>query len=181
MAGFEVDLLAIDRGSVTAPAGCGKTHHIAEALTRHGDGKPILILTHTNAGVVALRAARSCWRPISLLQAVNYRRLGDPNYLDVPAPKRAQPRHAQPGDSRSRLSCDPPGGRETPLGRTHQRCAGRQLLQADRGRVPGLQHVAARHGLVRGPSPADSRARRSHASHFYVWRRDAGLGYRGTH
>jgi hypothetical protein len=55
MAGFEVDLLAIDRGSVTAPAGCGKTHHIAEALTRHGEGKPILILTHTNAGVVALR------------------------------------------------------------------------------------------------------------------------------
>jgi hypothetical protein len=55
MAWFEVDLLAIDRGSVTAPAGCGKTHHIAEALARHGEGKPILILTHTNAGAVALR------------------------------------------------------------------------------------------------------------------------------
>jgi hypothetical protein len=51
----EIDLLAIDRGSVTAPAGCGKTHLIAEALTRHGGKKPILVLTHTNAGVVALR------------------------------------------------------------------------------------------------------------------------------
>lgn len=48
-------MLAIDRGTVTAPAGCGKTHLIAEALTRHNIDKPILILTHTNAGVVALR------------------------------------------------------------------------------------------------------------------------------
>lgn len=51
----EVDLLAIDRGLVTAPAGCGKTHLIAQALVRHNAPKPILILTHTNAGVVALR------------------------------------------------------------------------------------------------------------------------------
>ena len=51
----DIDLLAIDRGTVTAPAGCGKTHLIAKALTRHGGGKPILVLTHTNAGVVALR------------------------------------------------------------------------------------------------------------------------------
>ena len=51
----DIDLLAIDRGAVTAPAGCGKTHLIAEALTRHCSGKPILVLTHTNAGVVALR------------------------------------------------------------------------------------------------------------------------------
>lgn len=51
----EIDLLAIDRGTVTAPAGCGKTHRIAEALTRHTGPKPILVLTHTNAGVVALR------------------------------------------------------------------------------------------------------------------------------
>ena len=50
-----IDLLAIRRGAVTAPAGCGKTHLIAEALTRHDGTKPILILTHTNAGVVALR------------------------------------------------------------------------------------------------------------------------------
>lgn len=51
----EIDLLAIDRGTVTAPAGCGKTHLIAEALSRHTGRKPILVLTHTNAGVVALR------------------------------------------------------------------------------------------------------------------------------
>lgn len=51
----EIDLLGIDRGTVTAPAGCGKTHLIAEALTRHRSDKPILVLTHTNAGVVALR------------------------------------------------------------------------------------------------------------------------------
>lgn len=51
----DIDLLAIQRGTVTAPAGCGKTHLIADALTRHASSKPILVLTHTNAGVVALR------------------------------------------------------------------------------------------------------------------------------
>jgi len=51
----EIDLLDIERGAVTAPAGCGKTHLIAQALTRHGAPKPILVLTHTNAGVAALR------------------------------------------------------------------------------------------------------------------------------
>jgi superfamily I DNA/RNA helicase len=51
-----IDLLAIERGTVTAPAGCGKTHLIAEALTRHSSPKPILVLTHTNSGVAALRA-----------------------------------------------------------------------------------------------------------------------------
>jgi hypothetical protein len=55
MAQDDIDLLAIDRGTVTAPAGCGKTHLIAKALTRHGESKPILVLTHTNAAVVALR------------------------------------------------------------------------------------------------------------------------------
>lgn len=55
MSGSEIDLLAINRGTVTAPAGCGKTHLIANALTRHDAPKPILVLTHTNAGVVALR------------------------------------------------------------------------------------------------------------------------------
>lgn len=50
-----MDLLSIDRGSVTAPAGCGKTQLIADALTRYQGTKPVLILTHTNAGVAALR------------------------------------------------------------------------------------------------------------------------------
>lgn len=55
MSDSAIDLLAINRGTVTAPAGCGKTHLIAETLKRHGAVKPILILTHTNAGVAALR------------------------------------------------------------------------------------------------------------------------------
>ncbi|MEG9883692.1 MAG: UvrD-helicase domain-containing protein [Hyphomicrobiales bacterium] len=61
----EIDLLAIDRGTVTAPAGCGKTYLIAESLARHSDPKPILVLTHTNAGVVALRERldRACVPP----------------------------------------------------------------------------------------------------------------------
>lgn len=55
MPGPEIDLLAIDRGTVTAPAGCGKTHLIAEALKNAPPGRPALVLTHTNAGVAALR------------------------------------------------------------------------------------------------------------------------------
>ena len=51
-----IDLLSIERGTVTAPAGCGKTHLIAEALTCHTGPKPVLVLTHTNAGVAALRS-----------------------------------------------------------------------------------------------------------------------------
>ena len=52
----EIDLFAIERGSVTAPAGCGKTQLIAETLSAHRHQQPILVLTHTNAGVTALRA-----------------------------------------------------------------------------------------------------------------------------
>ncbi len=55
MAESQPDILAINGGTITAPAGCGKTHLIANALTRHSESKPILVLTHTNAGVVALR------------------------------------------------------------------------------------------------------------------------------
>ena len=53
---IEDDLLAARRGSVTAPAGCGKTQVIAEALRRHQGTLPVLVLTHTNAGVSALRS-----------------------------------------------------------------------------------------------------------------------------
>ena len=49
------NLLEIDRGLIVAPAGCGKTHLITEALKANADEKPILVLTHTNAGVAALR------------------------------------------------------------------------------------------------------------------------------
>ncbi|WP_246675831.1 UvrD-helicase domain-containing protein [Mesorhizobium sp. B2-1-3] len=52
----EIDLLQIDHGAIVAPAGCGKTQLITDALSRHQGPKPILVLTHTNAGVAALRA-----------------------------------------------------------------------------------------------------------------------------
>ena len=42
------------KGYLIAPAGCGKTHLIAEAIGRFGGGHE-LILTHTHAGVDALR------------------------------------------------------------------------------------------------------------------------------
>lgn len=51
----EVNLLEINRGTVTAPAGCGKTQLIAKALSDYQGARPILVLTHTNAGVAALR------------------------------------------------------------------------------------------------------------------------------
>jgi len=55
MAAADIDLRAIGRGLVIAPAGCGKTQLITDALARHDGSKPILVLTHTNAGVAALR------------------------------------------------------------------------------------------------------------------------------
>lgn len=47
-------LLDVPRGSVTAPAGCGKTQLIADMLKYQAPGKPALVLTHTNAGRAAL-------------------------------------------------------------------------------------------------------------------------------
>ena len=52
----EIDIFQARLGSVTAPAGCGKTQLIADALSQHADPKPVLVLTHTNAGVTALCA-----------------------------------------------------------------------------------------------------------------------------
>ncbi|MDO3617952.1 UvrD-helicase domain-containing protein [Ralstonia pseudosolanacearum] len=51
----EIDIFQARLGSVTAPAGCGKTQLIADALSQHAGNKPVLVLTHTNAGVAALR------------------------------------------------------------------------------------------------------------------------------
>ena len=48
-------LLEIDKGTITAPAGCGKTHLVAQAVAEHESELPLLVLTHTNAGVAALR------------------------------------------------------------------------------------------------------------------------------
>src|SRR5712691_5062797 len=47
-------LASAQRGYVSSPAGCGKTHLIAEAVSLHNTGRE-LILTHTHAGVDALR------------------------------------------------------------------------------------------------------------------------------
>jgi hypothetical protein len=47
-------LFDLPSGSVVAPAGCGKTQTIVDALAHH-EGQPVLVLTHTNAGVTALR------------------------------------------------------------------------------------------------------------------------------
>ncbi|MEB2474248.1 UvrD-helicase domain-containing protein [Citrobacter freundii] len=47
-------ILTSERGSVVAPAGCGKTQLIIAALN-NPHGKPILVLTHTTAGVAALK------------------------------------------------------------------------------------------------------------------------------
>lgn len=43
------------RACVTAAAGCGKTQLISEAIAKHGEGRQ-LVLTHTHAGVDALRS-----------------------------------------------------------------------------------------------------------------------------
>ncbi|SAL55243.1 ATP-dependent helicase/nuclease subunit A [Caballeronia peredens] len=52
----DVDLLSLKRGTVTAPAGCGKTQLIADCMASREDAKPVLILTHTNAGRSALES-----------------------------------------------------------------------------------------------------------------------------
>ncbi len=49
------NLAARPRGLVVAPAGCGKTQVIVDSLKGGGDDTA-LVLTHTNAGVAALRA-----------------------------------------------------------------------------------------------------------------------------
>lgn len=54
MPDVELNLLELE-GSISAPAGCGKTQLICDALKLHTDRKPVLVLTHTNAGVAALR------------------------------------------------------------------------------------------------------------------------------
>jgi DNA helicase-2/ATP-dependent DNA helicase PcrA len=53
---LELDLFSISKSSVTAPAGCGKTQLIADSLKAYSGLKPVLVLTHTNAGKGALEA-----------------------------------------------------------------------------------------------------------------------------
>lgn len=47
-------VLGSSKGLIVAPAGCGKTHLITETLAVK-DYKPYLVLTHTTAGVAALK------------------------------------------------------------------------------------------------------------------------------
>ena len=88
----EIDLRAIERGTVTAPAGCGKTQLIAHALAGHRGNKPILVLTHTNAGVAALRGRldRAGVPGLRVTRIQLYR-----DYPVKPAPRAAEP--ATPG------------------------------------------------------------------------------------
>jgi len=93
----ELDLFAADRCSVTAPAGCGKTQLIADTLGQHGGPRPILILTHTNAGAAALRqrmkrarVAESAYRvttidgfSMRLISTFPTRSGHDPRILDI--------------------------------------------------------------------------------------------------
>jgi DNA helicase-2/ATP-dependent DNA helicase PcrA len=101
----EIDLRAIERGTVTAPAGCGKTQLIAYALAGHRGNKPILVLTHTNAGVAALRGRldrasvpASAYRlstidgwAIRLISTFPGRSAHDPEILRLGAPARDYP------------------------------------------------------------------------------------------
>lgn len=105
MGPVEVDLLAIERGTVTAPAGCGKTQLIAHALVGHRGAKPILVLTHTNAGVAALRSRldragvpTSAYRlstidgwAMRLISTFPNRSAHDPEILRLAAPARDYP------------------------------------------------------------------------------------------
>jgi hypothetical protein len=50
----KADVIAARIGHVVAPAGCGKTQLIADSLAVVSD-QPVLILTHTTAGVAVLR------------------------------------------------------------------------------------------------------------------------------
>lgn len=49
-------LLDLTRGTVVAPAGCGKTQLITDAVAAVRGPRRVLVLTHTNAGVAALRS-----------------------------------------------------------------------------------------------------------------------------
>jgi hypothetical protein len=48
------DLLGVRRGVVIAPAGCGKTQFLVGSVKVNPSGR-VLVLTHTRAGVAAIR------------------------------------------------------------------------------------------------------------------------------
>ncbi len=167
--GSMTDLLAIDRGIVTAPAGCGKTQLIAEALTRHTATKPILVLTHTNAGVVALRGRldragvpSKAYR-LSTIDGWAMRLIST-----FPARSAHEPRDSQGGEPRYRLSEHPCRGGQAPKGWTRERNSRGELCTTHRRRVPGLLDPPACTCGLFCPDPADMRARRSDAGDLRV-------------
>jgi hypothetical protein len=101
----ELDLLTVRRGSVTAPAGCGKTQLIADSLRVQGTSKLALVLTHTNAGKAALqkRLQRASVAPdayrvatidgwaMRLIAAFPGRSGHDPNILKLENPRTDYP------------------------------------------------------------------------------------------
>jgi DNA helicase-2/ATP-dependent DNA helicase PcrA len=52
----EINLLNEDNTLIVAPAGCGKSQILVDNLKNLIGSKPILILTHTNAGVASLKS-----------------------------------------------------------------------------------------------------------------------------
>lgn len=52
---LETELFKYDYGSIEAPAGCGKTQFIVNSIASADSSKPILVLTHTNAGIAAIK------------------------------------------------------------------------------------------------------------------------------
>lgn len=92
----------ISNGTITAPAGCGKTHLVAQAIAEHPENSlPLLVLTHTNSGVAALRNRVTNLNVsprkarISTLDGWSLRLLGafptrseiDPSHLNLKNPK----------------------------------------------------------------------------------------------
>lgn len=47
--------LSANKSIIIAPAGYGKTHTIAEAISAYKGGKKVLVLTHTHAGIASLK------------------------------------------------------------------------------------------------------------------------------
>ena len=102
----EIDLLAITRGTVTAPAGCGKTHLVAEVLKRHDAAKPIFPDAHE------CRCRGTAWqagqggRPSQRLSPRDNRRLGDATDRNVSNAQRDRSGHFEAAASFSRLVVD---------------------------------------------------------------------------
>ena len=71
----EIDPLNIERGLITAPAGCGKTDLIARSLTRHTGGKPLLVLR--TPMLELQRFASALIEPLYLRRVTDYVRSTD--------------------------------------------------------------------------------------------------------